>query len=84
MPDKITVDFLISQGWDINEQKPLYTSFIHSKDERLVCSIGKYSEFFIAELHWCNRTPERTFDTVNHNLTTEDYHTIIKLLALQI
>ena len=80
--DKITVSFLRSEGWLITEEKPLHTSFSHSKNDRAKCSISVYGGFNICELHWCNDTPERQFMTTNHKLTVNDYYDIISMLAL--
>lgn len=77
---QINRKFLESRGWILKEEKPLYDSFIHSKNSDLVCSIGLYGEFYVSELHWCNKTPEKVFSTVNRDLTIDDYDTILKLL----
>lgn len=80
---KINRKFLESQGWVIKEEYPLYEKFVHSKDERLICSIGLYGEFGITELHWINKTPERIFSTTNMNLSEDDYFKIIELLSIK-
>ncbi len=81
---QITRKFLESQGWKLIEEKPLYESFEHTKNSDLKCSIGLYGEFSIVELHWCNKTPERDFSTINNNLTIDDYYTIIRLLNIRL
>lgn len=79
---QINRQFLESKGWVLNEEYPSFESFVHTKNNDLVCSIGLYGSFYIAELHWCNKTPEKVFNTINPSLTIEDYETIIKLLNL--
>lgn len=76
--------FLLSQGWVLKEEFPLFEKFVHSKLDNLVCTIGLYGEFGISELHWCNKTPEREFYTLNPNLTESDYFTIISLLNIKL
>jgi len=68
---------------DAIEEYPLFESFEHSKNGDLKCSIGLYGGFSIVELHWCNKTPEREFSTINNELTIDDYHTIIRLLNVR-
>lgn len=87
MQQKIQInrEFLLSQGWVLTEERPLFETFEHSKNKNLVCSIGLHGALSICELHWCNGTPEREFSTVhNPNLTKEDYFTILKLLCIKI
>lgn len=79
---QINRTFLLSKGWKLIEDYPLFEVFKHDTDENLRCSIGLYGEFSITELHWCNKTPERQFVTVNRELTIEDYDNIIKLLKI--
>jgi hypothetical protein len=81
---QINRDFLLSEGWKLKEDYPLFETFEHTVSNLLVCSIGLYGEFSICELHWCNRTPEREFSTVNPNLTKEDYYQILKLLRIRL
>ncbi len=81
---KINRDFLVKNGWLLKEEKPLFETFQHSKNTDLVASIGLYGSFSIAELHWCNKTPERNFYTINPDLTEEDYYNIIRLLNITI
>jgi len=80
---QINREFLESRGWVLDEEKPLFETFKHSKDENLVCSIGLYGNFSITELHWCNKTPERYFSTMNPKLTHEDYDYIVKILNIK-
>lgn len=77
---KINRQFLEEQGWVLNEEYPLFETFKHIRDSSLICSIGLYGSFSIAELHWINQTPEKQFSTMNANLTEEDYFTILRLL----
>jgi len=81
---EITRVFLESQGWKLIEEKPLFESFEHTKNPYLKCSIGLYGGFSVVELHWCNKTPEREFSTINNELTINDYHTIIRLLNVRV
>jgi len=81
---KINRKFLLSKGWVLEEEKPLYETFKHIKNSSLVCSIGLYGSFSISELHWINETPERSFFTLNPELTEDDYFTIIRLLNISI
>jgi len=83
--EKIQINraFLIANGWGLTEEYPLFEKFTHSNNSNLVCSIGLYGEFSIAELHWCNKTPEKSFNTTNPNLTQDDYFKIIQLLNLK-
>lgn len=81
---KINRTFLEVQGWTLDEEKPLFETFKHSRNSSLVCSIGLYGDFSIVELHWMNQTPEKAFYTLNPNLTEEDYFTIINLLNITI
>lgn len=82
-PDGITREFLLSQGWILVEEKPLFERFEHSNSpSTLKAHIGMYGDFSITELHWCNETPERYFNTVNSNLNQADYFTIINLLRI--
>lgn len=76
--------FLEAQGFVLKDEKPLFETFYHIKDQDLICSIGLYGDFSIHELHWCNKTPEKGFSTINPELTTEDFFTIVKLLAIRI
>lgn len=80
--EEITVDFLKNEGWVISEEFPLQKSFKHSKNDRLRCSISVYHGFSICELHWCNDTAERHFCTTNCNLNQDDYHNIVRMLAI--
>lgn len=84
MQEKIQInrDFLLTQGWVLTEEKPLFERFVHSSNLNFVCSIGLYGEFSIAELHWCNKTPEKYFCALNPTLTEEDYFKIIDMLRL--
>jgi hypothetical protein len=77
-------DFLIKQGWNVKTEYPLFTSFIHSRHDRLFCSIGKYGQFRITEMHWCNDEPERYFNTINSSLNEDDYFKILNLLNIKI
>ena len=79
---KINLQFLLLQGWELEKEFPLFESFTHPKDNLLRCSIGLYGSFSIVELHWCNKTPEREFSTINHKLSQEDYFKIIELLNI--
>lgn len=79
---QITRKFLESEGWKLTEEKPLYESFEHTKNADLKCSIGLYGGFSLVELHWCNKTPEKEFSTINRDLTIEDYYTVVRLLKL--
>lgn len=81
---QITRAFLESEGWIFTKEQPLSDSFEHSKNSLLKCSIGLYGHFSIAELHWCNETPEKEFSTINPNLTIEDYRNILKLLNIRL
>jgi hypothetical protein len=81
---QINRDFLLSQGFVMTEEKPLFERFVHSKDSDIVCSIGLYGEFSISELHWCNKTPERSFFAINPKLTKEDYFKIIEMLRIKL
>lgn len=80
---QINREFLLSQGWELKEEKPLYETFVHKSSPDIICSIGLYGEFSISELHWCNKTPDRTLFTINPNLTKEDYFKIIDLLSIK-
>jgi hypothetical protein len=80
---QINRSFLESQGWVLEREVPLYESFVHKNNELLVCGIGLYGEFNITELHWANKTPERTFSTTNAKLTIDDYFKIIELLRIK-
>ena len=79
---EINREFLLSQGWILQDEYALFENYFHSKDKDLVCSIGLYGEFSICQLHWCNKTPEKQFTTINPRLTKEDYFKIIDLLNL--
>jgi len=81
---RLTKDFLLSQGWEMVLGMPLFTDFKHKSNLDLVCRIGMYGEFYITELHWCNKTSERIFSTINSNLTTDDYFKILSLLRINI
>lgn len=81
---QITRRFLESEGWKLIEEKPLFETFEHTKNADLKCSIGLYGGFSLVELHWCNKTPEREFSTINNELTIDDYHTIIRLLNVRV
>ena len=77
---QITRKFLLEQGWELDEDKPLFETF--KKGQSYYCMIGMYGDFSIGELHWLNRDPERYFHTRNSDLTIDDYFTIIKLLNI--
>ena len=81
---KINRSFLESNGWVLQKEFPLFENYTHGTNTSLVCSIGLYGEFTIHELHWLNRTPERTFSTTNSRLTEDDYFTILRLLHIDI
>ena len=76
--------FLLSQGWVLKKEFPLYESFEHSTNADIICAIGMYGDFSIAQLHWCNKTPDRQFTTINPNLKAEDYFKILSLLDIDI
>lgn len=79
---KLSKEFLMSEGWELVLESPLFTSF---KKGSISCTIGKYGQFSIIEPHWCNRDEmARAFITTNHNITEEDYHCIIKLTAINL
>jgi hypothetical protein len=80
---KITREFLLSEGWVLKNEYPLFETFEHSKNADLVCSIGLYGSFSLCELHWCNKTPDREFSTINSELTKDDYYQVIKLLGIR-
>jgi hypothetical protein len=80
---QLNTKFLVSEGWVIHKEYPLFDEFYHSKNKDLVCTTGLYGEFYIAELHWINKTPEREFSTTNPNLTKEDYFKILDLLVIK-
>lgn len=80
---QINREFLLSQGWILDEDKPLFETFKHPSNGLLRCSIGFYGSFSIFEKHWCNDEPEKGFFTTNHNLTKEDYFRILSMLKLQ-
>jgi len=80
---QITREFLESQGWVLQEDKPLFETYKHSRDSNLRCSISLYGGFSIVELHWMNQDPEIEFTAQNPNLTKEDYFTIVKLLNIK-
>lgn len=79
---QINREFLLSQGWELRAEYPLFEEFIHSRNANLVCSIGLYGEFSLAELHWLNKTPDKQFSTLNSKLTRDDYKTIVSLLNI--
>ena len=81
---QINKKFLESKGWVLSKEYPLYDEFKHHKNSNLLCSISLYGGFSIVELHWCNKTPEKEFSTINPDLTKEDYENIIRLLKLNI
>ena len=81
---QINREFLQSLGWKLKNEFPLYESFEHSKNSNLVCAIGLYGDFSICELHWCNKTPEKQFTTINPALTHEDYFKIIEMLRIDL
>jgi hypothetical protein len=80
---QINREFLLSEGWRLEKEYPLYESYIHSKNSDLVCGIGLYGSFSVCELHWCNKTPEKEFTTMNPNLTKNDYFKILSLLNIK-
>jgi hypothetical protein len=80
---QINREFLLAQGWVLRKELPLYESFVHSKNEDLICAIGLYGDFSICELHWCNKTPDRQFTAINPELTREDYFKIISFLNIK-
>lgn len=73
-------EFLLSQGWELDQEKPLYENFTHPADQDIKCSIGLYGQFGITQFHWCNGTPERAFYTCNPDLTEADYFKILEML----
>lgn len=81
---QINHDFLISEGWEVITDKPLFNTYRHVKNADARCSIGLYGEFYICELHWCNKTPEQSFNAINPSLTKEDYHKIIDMLRIKL
>lgn len=74
----------MDEGWTLEEEKPLYEKFVHSKNADIVCSIGLYGEFSIAQLHWCNKTPDKIFSAINPSITESDYKKILELLRIEI
>jgi hypothetical protein len=81
---QINHDFLISEGWELAEERPLYNEYKRPWHNNVICHIGLYGEFSICELHWCNKTPEKIFSTINPKLTKEDYHKIIEMLKINL
>lgn len=81
---QINREFLLSQGWILKNEFPLYESFVHKSNSDFICAIGLYGDFSIAELHWCNKTPDRQFTTINPSLTQEDYFKILQLLNIEL
>lgn len=81
---KINREFLISKGFVLTGEYPLFEEFKHSKDYLIFASIGLYGSFSIGDLHWCNKTVERVFSTMNPNLTEEDFDRIVSMLCLKI
>ena len=79
---QINRKFLVSQGWELEKEWPLFESFTHPKNSLVRCCIGLYGSFSIVENHWLNKTPERDFTTLNPNLTETDYFKILELLNI--
>jgi len=83
-PNAIDRAFLLSQGWELVTEKPLFESFRHSKSpSTLRCTIGMYGEVSICELDCLSGNPDREFTTINHHLTQQDYFTIVSLLRIE-
>ena len=80
----INREFLLSQGWVLDKEYPLFENFTHPKSGFLIATITLYGGFAISELDWANRVPETTFSTMNPDLTKMDYFTILKLLKINI
>lgn len=81
---QINRGFLESEGWILEEERPLYESFTRPNSEIYRCTISMYGGFAITEYHWCNRTPERTFQTLNAELSKQDYHDILRMLNIKL
>jgi hypothetical protein len=81
---QINRDFLISQGWELKEEYPLFENFTHPKNHLVYAAIGIHGEFSICEVHWCNGNPEREFNSLNPELTTDDYFNILKMLRIKL
>lgn len=85
MDKKIDKEFLEYNGFILNKEYPLCQIYVHSKSDRIRCSIGrKYGHFSMSELHWCNDAVEKEFTTINPNLSKDDYFKIIQLLNINI
>lgn len=85
MQEKIQInrDFLLSEGWKLEFEKPLFEVFSHPGNSLLKCSIGFHGELSITEKHWCNDEPEKGFFTINPYLTKEEYFKIIQMLRIE-
>ena len=76
---------MISQGWEVEETKPLYIDYAHkSKKDYLKARLSKYGGIFIGEKDWMNNEFDRIFTTVNPNFTESDYFKIMKLLMIKL
>lgn len=79
---KLTEQFLIDSGWLVEETYPLMT--ILKWNSLITASIGRYGHFSIRERHWMNEDEfTRVFETINSNLTEDDYNNIIRLLCIK-
>lgn len=79
----ITCQDLKDRGFEVIKEYPLFFSMQHRKNNLLFASVGTgYGEIFIGEKHWCNDDYERTFSTINHKLTANDFDSIISMLNI--
>lgn len=82
-PNRISTEFLLSIGFEIEMDKPLFTTFKFSGNEKIKCSIGKYGDFGIYKYHWCNPDErDAGFFAINPHLSIEDFKIIVRFMGL--
>jgi len=83
-PNAINREFLISKGWELIMDKPLFEVYRHTKSPTtLECCIGMYGEFYLIETNYLDGKADRQFTTINAALTQQDYITIVSLLGIK-
>lgn len=84
MPNRIDDNYLISRGFELVEEKPLFNRYQHKSNRLLFVVIGMYGELCIAEKHWCNDEVERIFSTINRDIKRWEFDILLKYLNINI
>lgn len=84
MPHRIDEAYLLSRGFELIEEKPLFNTYQHKRNRLLFVTIGMYGELSIAEKHWCNDEVERIFSTINRDIKRWEFDILLKYLNINL